>query len=161
MNDRCDAFEHEDFEERVQRFLDGELPGAYEPEVFAHLASCMCCRAMFNHVMRFRNLTREENLAVPPGVDIEFFRKLEHHKRQLGRFDRANDRRPLWHSRRLVSLRTAVLAAVMLIGVGLLMPSSTGEAARSFGVRAETETVEFRDVIYVIYPGLTVEAAKL
>ncbi|HEX7069934.1 MAG TPA: hypothetical protein VF190_03970, partial [Rhodothermales bacterium] len=103
--------------------------------------------------------SRQEYLPVPPAVDEDFFRRLEQHKVQNERWDRAEDRRPLWQRRKVISLRTAVVAAGILLGIGFLAPTIPEEAPVLF-VRGETEQVEFRDVIYVIYPGLTVEAAK-
>jgi anti-sigma factor RsiW len=159
MNDRYQG-NHARAEEQVHAFLDGELGVHLQSEVFAHLASCARCRATVNDVLRFRQLSRQEYLPVPPAVDEEFYRRLEQHKVQNERWDRAADRRPLWHRSRVISLRTAVVAAGVLLGIGFLAPS-VPKQAQSFIVRGETEQVEFRDVIYVIYPGLTVEAAKL
>ena len=115
---------------------------------------------MLTNVLQFRQISRQEHLPVPPTVDEGFFQKLEQHKQQKNRRDRVAERRPLWQTRRLVSLRTAVVAGALLLGLGLLVPSSPapGVDAR-FYVSGEAERVEFRDVIYVIYPGVTVEAS--
>lgn len=161
MNDRYRLQNHVAVEELVHAFLDGELASERHSEVFVHLADCTQCRDTFNSVLQFRQMSRQEHLPVPPSVDEEFFRRLEQHKVQNDRRDRAADRRPLWQRRRLISLRTALLAGGFLIGLGLLVPSVPSHPAQSFVVRGETERVEFRDVIYVIYPGLTVEATKL
>lgn len=161
MKDRYRLQNHVALEELVHSFLDGELNREQQPDVFAHLADCTVCRDTVDNVMRFRQISRQKHLPVPPVVDEEFLRKLERHKVQNRRRDRIEERRPLWQTRRLVSLRTALLAGGFLLGVGLLVPAVPKQAAQSFVVRGETEQVEFRDVIYVIYPGLTVEAAKL
>ena len=152
--------DHTEFEELLHEFLDGELPVVQQAPLFAHLAECPSCRKIFNTVMRFRRLSRQEHLPVPPAVDEEFFARLEAQKAQLARRDRLAERRPLWQARRLVSVRSAVVAGLLLLTIGLLAPSVAPEHRTAF-VRSETERVEFRDVIYVIYPGLTVEAARL
>ena len=161
MSDRYRTQNHVVVEEHVHAFLDGELPVERHGEVFSHLADCAACRETFNSVLRFRQMSRQEHLPVPPSVDEGFFRRLEQHKIQNDRRDRAADRRPLWQRRRLISVRTALLTGGLLIGLGLLVPSAPNHAVQNFMVRGETERVEFRDVIYVIYPGVTVEATKL
>ncbi len=161
MNDRYRTASHPSLEELVHEFLDGELPIELQAKVFTHLAECARCRELVHRVMRFRQMSRQEYLPVPPAVDEEFFRKLELQKVQSARHDRSEDRRPLWQRRRLISLRTAVVLGAIMLSLGLFLPPAEKKPASSLFVRAETETVEFRDVIYVIYPGLTIEATRL
>lgn len=154
---RCDP----QIENLVHTFLDGELPVEHQPRVFAHLAECRACRRIVNSMLQFRQVMRQEYLPVPAAVDEAFFRKLEQHKALNQRRDRVEDRQPLWQARRLVSLRLAVFTGIVLLGLGLLFPRAEKQTANASFIHAETEHVEFRDVIYVIYPGLTVEALKL
>lgn len=149
----------ERLEEAVNRFLDGDLPSDDQPGVFAHLARCSECRRMVDGVLRFRSMSRRERIRVPPAVDEAFFQKLEKHQRQ--NHVRHAPRRFPRHKRRLVSLRSAVVAAIVLLSLGLLVPLGSQKESIRYNVRGVTEKVEFRDVIYVIYPGVTVEAAKV
>lgn len=161
MTDNYHSSSHAAQEEMVNLFLDGELPIELQARVFSHLADCDQCRTLIHRVMGFRQVSRQEYLHVAPAVDVEFFRKLESHKLQATRLDRSLDRRPLWQRRRLVSLRTAIVLAAIFICLGLFMPAGQKEVGSRLLVHGETESVEFRDVIYVIYPGLTVEATRL
>ena len=147
------------FEEAVNRFLDGELPFDEQPAVFSHLARCPDCRRMVDGVLRFRSVSRRERIRVPPAVDRAFFKRLEQHKRK--NLVTGGKRRSLWNTRRLVSLKSAVIAAIVLVSLGLLLPMAVEDNRSSSNVHGVTEQVEFRDVIYVIYPGVTVEAAKV
>ena len=87
MNDRYRTASHPSLEELVHEFLDGELPIELQAKVFTHLAECARCRELVHRVMRFRQMSRQEYLPVPPAVDEEFFRKLELQKVQSARHD--------------------------------------------------------------------------
>lgn len=159
-------------EEALNQYVDGELSFEAQPGLFAHLAACSECRRTLEAVMRFRRMSRQEGLSVPPGVDEAFFARLAAHK-QAGRpVDRAADRRPLWQARAPISLRSAVMVAVLVFVTGLLMPKHGGEttprlSAGAAYVEGIDERVEFLEpvvlrpeAVYVFYPGLTVEADK-
>jgi anti-sigma factor RsiW len=153
-------------EEALNLYLDGELPFAEQPLLFAHLAVCDQCRRMMEAMMTFRRMSRQEAFPVPPAVDEAILGRLQQVKKRPTRIDRYWDRRPLWQIRATMSLRAAALAAMLLFGAGLMFPQDVGFPMTSQAVVVEQEqvepanTVRIHDVLYVFYPGLTVEAPK-
>lgn len=154
-------------EEAVHLYIDGELPFELQPALFAHLAVDEEARRMLDAVLKFRRMTREDYLPVPPAADEAFFKRLASLQRQHRRIDRAAQRRPIWEHRTPVSFRAAVVAAALLFMAGLLFPVSAGEAAPQGYVVAQVERVELptelerpSEYVYVFYPGLDVEALK-
>ncbi len=155
-------------EEALNLYVDGELSFAAQPALFAHLAACERCRRVLASTMEFRRMSRQEVLSVPAAVDDAFFRRLEQLKRREARVDRFADRRPLWQTRSRVSLRAAATAAMALFFVGLLFPRQAGEPRATPLVEGRQERVELApaaapvgEAVYVFYPGLTVEAARI
>ncbi len=158
-------------EEALNLYLDGELSVEMQPFLFAHLSVCASCRRRFDAVLRFRRMSRQEYLVVPPSVDDAFFERLARHKTVSLRVDRASDRRPLWNLRTPVSLRSAVIVALALFLIGVMLPgSTTPDDQTGAAVRGEEERVEFVDLevapsrfeaVYVFYPGLTIEAKQI
>lgn len=160
----CDG----EFEELLNLYIDGELSFAEQPPLFAHLASCACCRRTLEAVLSFRRISRQESFVVPPALDDGFFKRLDQHKRRNNSIDRRADRRPLWQARTPVSLRAAATIAGILFLAGLMVPVNAGETVAPSFVEGIDEHVEFpdpalllREPVYVFYPGLTVEATKL
>ena len=149
-------------EEALNLYMDGELPFAEQPGLFAHLATCDRCRHVLGALMEFRRVSRQEVCTVPPAADDAFFRRLDEIKGRSHRVDRYMDRRPLWQTRGSVSLRVATMAAVLLFGAGLFFPQTTGESFSVVPVEVQEERVEFYPLVpvYVITPGVTVEAPK-
>ncbi len=151
--------------EAVNRYLDGVLPVAEQPELFRHLASCPGCRSMMDSVMAFRRVAREEYIAVPPSADERFFDRLADLKERNDRVDRAGDRESLWRSRRSVSLGTTVIMAFCLFVLGLYLPRSSPVSGPL--VVGEQEMVDLEapvwglmNTVYVITPGVTVESQR-
>ena len=157
------------FEEDLNLYLDGELPIERQGPLFEHLASCSACRARMDSVMEFRRLSRQEYITVSPAVDDAFLERLARLKKSNERFDRREDRRPLWNARQSVSVGTAVLAIVAVFVIGLMLPMSGDPGAAQPTVQFVEERVEFEEApsevrespIYVFVPGLTVEADRL
>lgn len=157
----------EAMEEALNLYMDGELPFEEQPLLFVHLAHCGQCRRIMGAMMEFRRMSRQEAIPVPPAVDDAIFERLNQAKKRSKRRDRYWDRRPLWQFRGSVSLRAAALAAVMLFGAGLMFPQDAGMPLTAEVVSAEEEHVQPiemirtpADVLYVFYPGLTVEASR-
>lgn len=157
------------FEEDLNLYLDGELPAERQGGLFEHLANCGECRARMDSVMEFRRLSRQEYITVSPMVDDAFLERLAGLKKSNDRFDRTEDRRPLWNARQSVSVGTAVLAVTAVFVIGLMLPVAGDADTAEPTVQFVEERVEFEDVpseirqspIYVFVPGLTVEANRL
>lgn len=161
--------------EALHLFLDGELTVAKQPDLFTHLATCNECRTELEGVMKFRRMSREETLTVPPSVDVAMFKRLQKHKHAMRQIDRASDRRPLWNTKTAVSIRVTVVTAMLVFLTGLLIPGNTQEVLTQdvqipiYGqegiVTGTDEFIEFANLdlrsntstVYVFYPGLTVE----
>lgn len=156
----------------LHSFLDGELSAENQPGLFAHMAVCESCRLHMESVMKFRRLSRVENLTAPPALDAAMFKRLQHHKQVAKRMNRADDRRPLWNSRSAISLRATVLTAMLLFLTGVLLPAHNNDARitamplpQEELVTGSDEHTEFADLdfmentstVYVFYPGLTIE----
>ncbi len=158
---------HAYLEEALNHYVDGELPLDRQAALFAHLASCEHCRLLLDSIINFRRAGRQEYIAVPTAVDDAFFKRLAHRKISGERIDREAERRPLWLVRGPVSVRSAVAAAVVLFVLGLLVPVYAPPPFPVRSVEATEERVEFPDrvqssseMVYVIYPGVTVEAKR-
>lgn len=163
---------HEVMEEALNLYVDGELPFDQQPVLFAHLAHCRSCRRTLDAVIKFRRMSRQEHLSVPPAVDEAFMNRLAHVRDAAHRIDREADRRPLWQARTRVSLRGVVVASVVVFCLGLLLPTPlSSPATAAVQVEFGDERVEFADplldpavvpasAVYVFYPGLTIEATK-
>lgn len=153
--------------EALHAFLDGELDVSMQSALFAHLATCSSCRTELEGVMRFRRMSRVENLTVPPALDAALFKRLQKHKALNKKIDRAEDRRPLWNARAAVSLRATVVTAMLIFLTGLLIPANSQRQNDQGIVTASDEFIEFADLdlgsststVYVFYPGLTIEEA--
>lgn len=156
------------FEEDLNLYLDGELPIERQESLFEHLATCSDCRARMDSVMEFRRLSRQEYITVSPQVDDAFLERLARLKKSNDRYDRTEDRRPLWNARQSVSVGTAVLAITAVFVIGLMLPVAGDPGTAEPTVQYVEERVEFEDVppeirespIYVFVPGLTVEAYR-
>ncbi len=160
--------------EALHAFLDGELSVADQSDLFGHLAVCSDCRQELEGVMKFRRMSRSENLTVPPALDAAMFKRLQKHKTMMTRIDRADDRRPLWNAKTVISLRTTVVTAMFLFLAGLFVPADTFEEYPSQTpvyqveglVTGSDELIQFSDMdvlpgtnyVYVFYPGIDVEA---
>lgn len=157
------------FEEDLNLYLDGELPVDRQGALFEHLANCTECRARMDSVMEFRRLSRQEYITVSPQVDDAFLERLARLKKSNDRYDRTEDRRPLWSARRSVSVGAAVLAITAVFVIGLMLPVAGEPGTAEPTVQFIEERVEFEDIrseirespIYVFVPGLTVEANRL
>lgn len=155
-------------EEALSLYVDGELALEAQPALFTHLSSCVSCRKTLAAVLEFRRLSRREAVAVPPAVDDAIMGRLAQRKATRERIDRVAERRPLWQARMPVSFRAAVAAVLFVFVAGLLIPTNVEPAAvvPAAGVQGEEERVRFperipvAEAVYVIYPGLTVEAYK-
>lgn len=160
--DRCSP----EMVEALNLFVDGELATSRQAEFFAHLATCDSCRHTLDSVMRFRRYGRMEQLVVPPATDDAFFKRLAQHKGSRMRLDRAADREPVWRLQTRISIRAAMLAAIVLFITGLLLRVEPPRSPSVFFVSGGEERVEFpqtpgvREAVYVFYPGLTIEASK-
>ncbi len=160
--------------EGLHAFLDGELSVTDQSDLFGHLAVCSDCRQELEGVMKFRRMSRSENLTVPPALDAAMFKRLQKHKTMMTRIDRADDRRPLWNAKTVISLRTTVVTAMFLFLAGLFVPADTFEEYPSQTpvyqveglVTGSDELIQFSDMdvlpgtnyVYVFYPGIDVEA---
>lgn len=152
-------------EEALHAYLDGELPFGRQPALFSHLADCADCRHTLNAVLAFRRMSRQEVLDVPPAADDAFFKRLDAIKRR-GAPDRGSARRTLWQVRTPVSFGMAALAALTLFLAGLFMPVQSTRAGSEVVVQGTVERVDLNrrvrpEAVYVFYPGLVVEAAKV
>lgn len=148
-------------EEALNLYIDGELPVEAQPKLFHHLASCEPCRRFMGAMMDFRRMSRCDCLAVPSALDNTFFKMLDKSKKRSRRRDRYADRRPLWQVRGTISLRAGLLFAVMLFGAGLLFPHNAGIQSKGrLELRELSGEPGSQHVMYVFYPGLTVEVAR-
>ena len=143
-------------------YVDGELPSGEQAELFGHLSTCVACRAQFNVLLAFRLASRQETFVVPPAADEAVLARIDRLRRTPRPAPvRVSERRFFGGQvHRRVSLRSALLAAVVLIVFGLAVrPGTTPDAAAlSYYV---TETVIDDGALYVIGPGVTVEDKRL
>ena len=151
-----------EMEEALNLYMDGELSLTEQPVLFAHLSTCDPCRHILGAMMEFRRMSRQEVCLVSPALDEAFFRRLDEISGRSHRVDRYQDRRPLWHSRATVSIRVAALASVLLFCAGFFFPQTAGEPLVAKHVELQEERVVpvVIEPVYVITPGVTVEALK-
>ncbi len=147
-------------EMRLNEYVDGELDHGAEPELFAHLAACADCRAQFDALLAFRLAARQEPLAVPASADAALFARLDDLRRAGRRApDRRAERGPLGGAlRRRVSVGAMLAVAGLAVVIGTVLaprPAAT-EAPRDRVV----ETVLPDGMLYVIDPGVTIEAPR-
>ncbi|MEM6784225.1 MAG: zf-HC2 domain-containing protein [Bacteroidota bacterium] len=149
---------HNHYEALLDLYVDGELPFADQPALFAHLAECATCRAQFNALMAFRVAARQDYLPVTPSMDAAFFARLDQAKRARPHPPgaRAEDRQPFRSLKRRVSVRTALLLSLVLFAVGLLSARPSDPEPPVVPVRV-ADMPEAAQALYVIYPGITVE----
>lgn len=153
------------FEEDLNLYLDGELPFAKQTALFSRLATDESLRSQMEAVMLFRRMSRQEIIALPPSADDRFLARLAELKQVNERFNRAEDRQPLWRANRSVSIRSALAAVTAVFVIGLLLPMSRTNGSTRF-IAQEEEHVTFdtpqtrvlQSYIYVFEPGLTIEA---
>jgi len=154
-------------EEDLNLYLDGELPFSKQTALFSKLAEDDGLRTQMEAVMMFRRLSRQEIISLPPSADDRFFARLGELKQGHDRFDRAQDRQPLWRANRPISIRSALAAVTAVFVIGLLLPMS-GTGGNTMFIAGEEEQVTFdtprtrvlQSYIYVFEPGLTIEAEQ-
>ena len=151
-----------EMEEALNLYMDGELSLTEQPVLFAHLSTCDPCRHILGAMMEFRRMSRQEVCLVPPAFDEAFFRRLDEISGRSHRVDRYQDRRPVWQSRGRVSIRVATMASILLFCAGLFFPQTAGEPLVANHVELQEERVVpiVIEPVYVITPGVTVEAPK-
>ena len=145
----------EDAEVLLNEYLDGELEAGRQPDLFAHLATCADCRAQFDAMLAFRLAARQEPLPVPATADAALFSRLDRIRRVSRRMpDRRDDRAPLGGA-----LRRRVSVGAMLAVVGLAIV--VGSVLSPSPVQGRIVETVLRDgALYVIDPGITVEAPR-
>ena len=143
-------------------YVDGELSSARQAELFAHLATCAECRTQFNALLAFRLAARQEALTVPPAADEAVFAQIDRLRRAAHPApDRAAERRrtPL---RQRVPVGTALLAALVIVAIGLFVrPAPMAEAETAPPYRLTETVTDDGNALYIIDPGITVEVEKL
>ena len=149
-------------EERLNLYVDGELPAAEQSALFGHLAACADCRDTFNALLAFRLAVRHDALAVPPAADEAFLARLDRLRRATHPApDRAAERRLFGDTlRRRVPLGSALAAAVVLIALGLLArPVSPPASAEEAPFRLIEVVTDDGNALYVM-DGVTVESEQ-
>lgn len=153
-------------EQDLNLYLDGELPFERQAGLFSFLSRDDSARSLMDSVLLFRRMSRQEFISLPPAADDRFFARLARMKEGSSRFDRSQDRKPLWDTRKSISIRTFLAAVAAVFVIGLMLPtSSTGPTAF---LSQEEEQVFFnaptirvlQSYIYVFEPGLMIEAEK-
>lgn len=154
--------DHFNHEERLNLYVDGELPSDEQARLFRHLADCDACRDALEAVLAFRRMSRRETLSMPPAADEAFFERLDGLRNSPERVDRSEEHRSFWRRRAPITLRSLVLAALLVFVAGSMTP--LGQHARPVElavVQPTEQAVRPLDVIYVFYPGVTIEAEPL
>jgi anti-sigma factor RsiW len=103
-----------EFEQRISRLRDGELPQEESAEVFRHLAECGECRSFFHQLQALDRALNDVAVAVPDATAV-----------RASAFPVAVPSRRLWERR--VALRlpvAAILLCVIIAGVVALLPGS-------------------------------------
>ncbi len=149
----------EDAEMLLNEYLDGELDPVRQPDLFGHLAACADCRAQFDAMLAFRLAARQEPLPVPATADAALFARLDRTRRTTRRTpDRRADRAPLGGAlRRRVSVGAMLAVAGLAIVIGSVLTPPPEPAAPPERV---VETVLRDGALYLIDPGITVEATR-
>ena len=145
----------------LNEYVDGELARAVQPALFNHLAACADCRAQFDALLAFRLAARQEPLAVPPSADAALFARLDELRRVSRRApDRRAERAPLGGALRR---RVSVGAMLAVAGLAVVLGSVFGprEPAPEPVPDRVVETVLSDGMLYVIDPGVTVEAPRV
>jgi len=156
-----------DQEENLNLYLDGELPLEKQSDLYGHLADNRESRAYMDNVMLFRRMSRQEHISPPQVADDRFFERLALLKESNEKYDRFEDREPLWNAKRPVSVRAAIAAVVAVFLVGLLLPITNTSGMTTF-LDQEEERVFFespdtkvlQSYIYVFEPGILIEAEQ-
>lgn len=151
---------HADAERLLNEYVDGELRSADQPALFTHLATCAACRAQFNALLAFRLAARQEPLDVPPAADAALFARLDRTRRVARRQpDRSVDRQPFGGAlRRRVSVGVALAAVGLVVALGAAFGSQPTPASAAPGGPRVTLTVLDDGALYLVDPGVTVEA---
>lgn len=161
----CDRFPlsdatHYEHEVRLNRYVDGELAPDEQAVLFRHLAGCDACREELEAVLVFRRMSRQETMTLSPAAEEAFFERLDAVRGSAERVDRAEEHRSFWHQRTPLTMRTLVLTALLLFVAGSMTPLGQQRGGRQLAsvVRPEAGVQPPMEVIYVFYPGLTIEA---
>lgn len=157
----------ESLDEKLNLFVDGELPIVDQAAMFKHLAECERCRHYFDGLLTLRRMMSEEVIKVAPAQDEAFLRRLAKYRSAVQPSKKRVERRRQIRRMTPVAGRAAVGAAVVLLVLTSLMPSPQTDVVLSEHVFGEEELVNFgattapnrdRGAVYVFYPGLTIEA---
>lgn len=151
-------------DESVDLYLDGEFPLEREAQLFRHLASCSACRTHLNGVLAFRRVSREEYIEIPPWADDELLVRIDARRRARERTSQLHTSQSLWSASTTVTVRSLVLVVAAVVLSAVLFVERIPSTGR---IIVEQERVQFGNAdtapgseIYVIYPGLTIEAER-
>lgn len=145
----------------LNEYVDGELDGALQPALFGHLAGCAGCRAQFDALLAFRLAARQEPLAVPASADAALFARLDDLRRTSRRAPDRRAERGAWGGalRRRVSVGATLAVAGLAVVIGLVF--APRDPAPAPVTERVVETVLSDGTLYVIDPGVTVEAPRV
>jgi anti-sigma factor RsiW len=151
----------EGVEEALNLFLDGELPMEAQSPLFAHLAHCQPCRYRLDVVLRFRRMSRQETLAVPPVVDEAFLQRLARLKARKRASEREASRKRLSPMHVAVPLYLTLVFVILMFFVGMYVQALQVMSPPAQVVPVvNTPPPVVREPLYLIYPGPTVEAER-
>jgi len=112
---------HEQFQELVNLYIDGELDDKQSADMFLHLSICDDCRNYMSSSLRIRSYYQQEELEeVPVSLDT---RVCESAGIRPITTTRRNPLSPLWYTRILIPLPAAAsIAFLILVGSLLFSP---------------------------------------
>lgn len=150
-------------EEALNLFLDGELPMEAQTALFAHLTDCQTCHHRLDVVLRFRRMSRQEVLVVPPAVDEVFLQRLARLKARKRREEREAARKRLSPMHIAVPLYLTLVFVIFVFFMGMYvqaMQTASAPAPAAPLVNTPAPKPVVREPLYLIYPGPTVEAER-
>ncbi len=61
---------HDEYQEQISQFIDGELGEQFQPGLFAHLSTCAECRRFLNSTLALRSKLATLLDPIPAGLDL-------------------------------------------------------------------------------------------
>lgn len=84
-----------EFEEHINLLIDGELPQPLQTGLYAHLETCVECRALLDGILRLRQIVQKDQPPFPEALDGKLLSAVAHKEKTAAQESKRPLRIPL------------------------------------------------------------------
>jgi hypothetical protein len=110
------------YQERINRFIDGELEMRQQVDLFRHLAGCTTCQTLIDGLVRMKEDIRNERIPYPQELDDAVLGQiLTDAPKRMRLFRETGHRTRVWNTQVSAPLRLVAFLAVIIVVAGILL----------------------------------------